>query len=501
MATGKKIFKAVATVTVFAVVTRTLSFVFKIYLSRTLGAEVVGLYQICLSTFFLFSSLGASGLPTVLSRKIAEDRAINPQSKGITQFSSALTLGVVVSLITIVVLFLMRPFLGGLFADERAVPLFYVMIPALLSTCIYSIIRSWFWGRKQFAYFSITETVEEVLRILFTALFVSGLVAGAGGAYGIALAFTISDVTVATLLIAFYISKGGRIEKPTNMGEIIRPALPVTAMRVFGSLIGTLLAIMLPARLVAAGYSIADATASFGRIAGMANPLLFAPNAIIASMTIVLVPEMSENGIKNNMSLLNRQINGGINFALVISGLFMIVFCALGTQITELLFADTESGKYLEAAACIMLVMPINMITTSSLNSIGMEKQGFISYCISTVFMLAAIYVLPQYIGLYAVVVANAVALIISVGGNMYYLRKRSNLGFDFLKTLMLVGMFAIPCIFFAKWLYALLQPGIGLFALIIAMLGSSAMYVLLSYIFGIINIESVLSYRKLKKA
>lgn len=500
MSSTKRIFKAVATVTIFAVVTRTLSFLFKIYLSRALGAEVVGLYQICLSTFFLFSSLGASGVPTVLSRKIAEDRALNSESKGYAQFSTALILGILVSLGTIIILFLLRPYLGALFSDTRAVPLFYIMLPALLSTCVYSIIRAWFWGSKEFTYFSVTETVEEVLRIVFTALFVSGLFAGASGAYGIALAFTISDLTVAVILIILYIVKGGKVEKPRKISEIAKPALPVTAMRVFGSLIATILAIMLPARLIAAGYSVADATASFGRIAGMANPLLLAPNAIIASMTIVLVPEMSESGVKNNMIMLNRQVCGGINFALVISGVFMVAFAALGRELTSFLFADIESGKYLEAASCFMLVMPINMITTSTLNSIGMEKQSFFSYCISAVFMLAAIYVLPKYMGIYSVVVANAAALVICACGNMYYLRKRANLSFGFLKTTVMVASIAVPCVFFSKWIHSLLVGPTGIFALFAALAAGAVMYALFCYIFGLINVESIMQFRKLKR-
>ena len=79
MASGK-LFRAVTVVTMFSVITRALSFLFKIYLSRTLGAEVMGLYQIALSMFFLFSALSASGLQTVLSRKTAELRKAHPEA-------------------------------------------------------------------------------------------------------------------------------------------------------------------------------------------------------------------------------------------------------------------------------------------------------------------------------------------------------------------------------------------------------------------------------------
>ena len=59
--------KSFSIVTGFAVVTRLLSFLFKIWMSRALGAEAVGVYQIAFSVLLLLFSFTA-GAPTVLSR-------------------------------------------------------------------------------------------------------------------------------------------------------------------------------------------------------------------------------------------------------------------------------------------------------------------------------------------------------------------------------------------------------------------------------------------------
>ncbi len=327
---SKKIFKAVATVTVLSVATRALSFVFKIYLSRTLGAEIMGLYQICLSIFFLFSALAAGGLSTVLSRKVAEVNTKKDNDRGITMLSTALAIGTGIALVLIALVYIFEPYLSLLFSDDRAVPLFLVMCPALLSTTVYCLIRSWFCGNKQFTAFSTTEMLEEILRILFTLLLVSGVVTGISGSYGIALAFTLSDIVVAVILIVLFFIKGGRFTKPSGYAELAKPAIPVTFMRVFGSLIITLVAVILPARLIASGYTVSEATASYGRITGMANPLLYAPNAIISSLAIVLIPEMSQNGINKNYVALNRHINTALKFTLIVCGVFMAFYCALG---------------------------------------------------------------------------------------------------------------------------------------------------------------------------
>lgn len=495
-----KIFKAVATVTIYSVITRTLSFIFKIYLSRTVGAEVVGLYQISLSLFLLISTLSASGLPTVLSRKTAELRASDGNAKALDLVTAALAVGVTIAVATTGILLLLRPYLGALLSDSRAVPLFVIMLPATVSTCIYSIIRGWFWGRKQFRYFSLTEMLEEVLRILFTLFLVSGIVSGISGAYGIALAFTLSDVTVAIILILLFFFKGGRIVKTNAIKSLVRPALPLTAMRVFGSLVGTLIALILPSRLLKSGFSVAEATAAFGRIAGMAGPLLFAPNAIISSLAIVLIPEMSENGVKKNITQLNRHINGGITFSVIVCGLFLAVYGALGKELTEFLYKDTLSGEYLEKASWILLLMPVSQITSSALNSLGMEKQSFYSFLSGTGFMVASIYFLTPVIGVYSVVVANMLMLVISSIGNLYFLKKRTGLDFGFVKALIYVSLFIFPCTYLAKNLFELTLGASSFFALFLGCFAAAALYMALISFSGLADIGGFIKLNILKR-
>lgn len=483
-----KVFKAVATVTVFSVFTRALSFIFKIYLSRTLGAEAMGLYQISLTLFYLFASLSASGIPLVLSRKTAENAALN-KKQDFSLFSSALILGICVSVATVGVLFLCKPILPKLMSDEKTLPLFLIMLPAIISTTVYCVIRSWFWGKKQFTYFSITETVEELLRILFSVIFVSGVLSGISGAYGIALAFTISDFVVAVLLLIMFFAKGGKITKPANIKEILLPAMPISAMRIFGSLVSTLVAVILPIMLISSGMSVGEATASFGRIAGMANPLLLAPNAIISSLAIVLIPEMSATGVKNEYTALNRHINSGINFAFLISGFFMVCYFALGREITVTLFNDSVSGEYLRVATFLMLPMAINQMTQSALNSTGMEMKAFINYIAGTAVMLLIIFITPRYIGIYAAAAASMGSLIVTSILNIVSLHKRTGFTPAFIKLFVMVFIYLIPCAYFTSTLYSLLS-GLKAFGLVIALAGGCLMYAVLCIVTDVVDIK-----------
>ncbi len=485
-----KIVKAVTTVTVFSVFTRLLSFIFKIFLSRYVGAEVIGLYQISLSVFYLFASLSASGIPQVLSRKIAENEAVDGGKRTDRLVSSSLFLGIIISLSTVGVLLLIRDKLEVLFSDSRAVPLFIIMCPALISTTVYSIIRSWFWGKKEFTAYSITETIEEILRIVFTALLVSGIFAGVSDEKGIAIAFLVSDLAVVIVLFTLFFLKKGRLKGISSIKEILIPSIPLTAMRVLNGLAGTLLAIVLPLRLVASGMAATEATAAFGRITGMANPLLFAPNALISSVAIVLIPEIAASGVSGDCRSLNNHVQQGIKFSLLVSGIFVAVYVALGDRLTMLLYNDYESGAYLRFAAITMLPMAINQLLASSINSVGMEKQSFVSFALSSVVSGTLIIVLPPYLGIYSVVVATLSSLLVSIITNFIVLRKRTGLTADFVKTSVLVLLFIAPSAFFAYSLDGLLKEVIGIFSVVFSAAAGALFYILLLEVCGQVNLH-----------
>ena len=64
----KSIFHSVATITFFAIITRLLGFFLRIYLSRAVGAEALGKYQIALSVLSVLLTVIASGIPLTISK-------------------------------------------------------------------------------------------------------------------------------------------------------------------------------------------------------------------------------------------------------------------------------------------------------------------------------------------------------------------------------------------------------------------------------------------------
>ncbi len=420
----KKFLRAFAVVTTLSTVTRLVSFVFKIYLSRSLGAEILGLYQITMSVMMLFAALSASGLPVTLSRLTAEGEALCGKDKMHGAFTSAMLCALMLAA-TVITFFIAFPsVLYRLFSDPRCVRLFVVMLPMLITTSVYAIVRGWFWGKKEFLIFSVSELLEELLKILIAVALLSCALFGISKLYAYAIAMLVTDILAAIGLTVCFFVKGGKLARPARGKEMIRSAAPLTVTRVFGSLLSTFLSLAIPALLVKSGMEASQATAEFGRAGGMVMPLILTPTSVIGSLGVVLIPEIASFHASGKHEALSGKIGKSLQFACVVCGMFFVLFGSMGDRIAARLYHDDLAGVYLRNCACLMLPIGINALVISMLNSLGKETQTFASHIGSSIALVAIAVWTPRVLGIYAYFVALIVFHTLSLTVNLILLAR-----------------------------------------------------------------------------
>ena len=94
----KSIFKAVAIVTIFSVITRALGFLFRIFLSRKLGAVGLGIFQLSSSILGLFLTLVSSGLPLTTAKLVSKYNTENDLVKKSKVVTTALIIAIFVAI-------------------------------------------------------------------------------------------------------------------------------------------------------------------------------------------------------------------------------------------------------------------------------------------------------------------------------------------------------------------------------------------------------------------
>ncbi len=477
-------------VTAFSVLTRLLSFLFKIWMSRSLGAETVGIYQIALSVILLLFSLTA-GAPTVLSRKVAECAGRGDTARQNALTTASLLIGGGVAVALCVVFYACSRFLGGIFADERCIPIFLIMLPALVTSSLYAPLRSWFWGRKKFIVFSATELGDEAFKIGFSLLFAGGLVASLTGAQGVALALVLSDVLSVTVLAVLFFKAGGRLSRPSGGKELLSATLPLSAVRILTSLSASLTALVIPKRLVAGGMTVEYATAQYGRVAGMALPLIMAPVTVIAALSVVLTPDIAELASKKRYDEIREKVQTSLLFAALVASAFFALYVPLGKELGSFFFGDEVAGAFVSFAAVLVFPLALNQVTTPVLNSLGMEKATFASCVAGLACTLPCIFFLPSVIGIYAVAVASGAAFAVTSLINCIALRKKLGKIGGTGKTAA-VCLFSFPLALLGFFSERLLAPLVGATGtLVILAVVLAGLFALFVAVFGIVDIKA----------
>lgn len=426
-------------VTALSCAERALGFLYRIFLSRSAGAEGLGLYQIALSVIGVLITVSASGIPITVSRLMIKQRATEKGGE-LSAVSAGITAALATCVPIVAGLFLTRNRLGFLFADDRCVNLFLIMLPGVVVTSVYAVIRGFFWGKKRFYTYAVIELAEESVMIIAGVI----LVANQADVYlktvGASVAVTVSYLfSFVTSLIAFFVL-GGRFKNPK---PLLKPlcvsATPITLMRTATSLTGFLIAVILPAALIKSGLSQAEAVSSFGVISGMTMPLLFMPSTIIGSISLVLVPELAENFYKKRYAGLQNNVEKALLYSSVIAAFIIPVFIGTGEYLCRLIYKNATAGVYLEYAAPLMLPMSVTMISNSLLNSMGMERRTLAYFGAGSVFLLLSVWLLPAKIGNGALIAGYLLSFTVTAVLNVRLLTRICCKKLEYLKKLVIL--------------------------------------------------------------
>ena len=488
----KSLFKTVATITFFAILTKVLGFFLRIYLSRMLGPEALGIYQVSISVFMVLLTIVASGLPLVVSKITARFSVKKDKISEGKLVSSSLIISVITSLILIGFVLIFRNTFSMLFTDNQCYTLLVVMLPAVLFSGIYSVFRGALWGKSNYFGFCFPELFEQIVRITICVFLISFGVGSLTPLISAGLSMTLACFFSAILAVVLYFVYGGKLKKPNNIyKEVLKSSTPITGIRVIGSLVQPIIAIIIPARLIAAGYTSSQALSLFGIAIGMTLPLLFIPIALVGSLSMALIPDISTALTQNDDAHISNRISSSLTFTLFVNFLIIPLFIGAGENIGIFFFSNEMSGVLLSSAAWMILPLSLTNITSSILNALGMELKSFLNYLAGSIFLFLGLWVLPQFMGIKALIVSMGICVTITTTLNIWMIKRKVKLKLGLAKPLILMSLFTLPTAALTFFMTNLLNGLMPLFFnLAISCSLGGVMFILLCIIFNIINIQ-----------
>ena len=458
------VYQNTAFVTALSVAERALGFLYRIALARLIGAEGVGIYQIALSHFFTFRTLGGGGLPVTLSRIVSKNNAENCMRDNPSALlaTSLLSLFVTLPLSLFFLFFAKQTLYAG---NSESASVLQILLLGLSVACVYAVVKGYFWGNKRFVAPAVLEIVEEIIGVVcgMLLLFSAPNLSPVDGAKRAAFATTLSCVL--SFIIALFVLRKEK-QRRARPREFFKPVLfsaaPITAVRVGTALLNSAVATLFPFMLMKAGMTESEALTAYGVVSGMVMPLLAMPMTIIGSLSIVLVPELSADYHGNNPLRLQKNVARALSFTFLIGAILTPFFLAFGKSFGLLAYGNALSGELLSFGCAVLLPMSVTAISTSMLNSLGLEKQSFLFSAIGAgVFMLCLVF-LPAKVGAHAYLIGMVLQFLLISSCSLALLFRKIPVpkGF-FLRALLCVALI-FPVSLFATWTLSIATRFLG---------------------------------------
>ena len=161
-----------------------------------------------------------------------------------------------------------------------------------------------------------------------------------------------------------------------GFGKLLHIALPVSSGRCLNTALRTAETVLVPQKLAAYSADPSDALSQFGRIKGMALPVLLFPATLLSAVSTLLIPEISEAAAKGRRGIVKSTSQYILKLTAVMSFLCGAVFWAAGEEIGLLLYGEKEAGFLLKALAPLVPLMYLENVSDGILK--GLDQQGFI---------------------------------------------------------------------------------------------------------------------------
>ena len=181
-------------------------------------------------------------------------------------------------------------------------------------------------------------------------------------------------------------------------GQLLRLAVPLSANRLILNLLQSVEAIYIPNRLMAYGLDNADALGVYGVLTGMSLPLILFPSAITNSISVLLLPIVSEADANGNQAAVKRAILTSIRSCLLLGFACTAMFLLFGRTAGRLLYGSELAGSFILTLSFLCPFMYIASMLNSILNGIGKTIQTFLFSVISLLLrLLFVFFAIPRF--------------------------------------------------------------------------------------------------------
>ena len=466
---SKRIVSGAALLLIGSVVAKMLGALYRIPLTNVLGAEGMGMYQLVFPVYALFMVLATAGIPTALSRTVAEKRATGESTR--KYLSVSMLALFLLGLIFATIMAVFSKFLAQKQGNADTYPGFLIIAPAIVCVCVISGFRGWFQGEMYMLPTALSNVVEQVVK-LTVGLGLSYALAKRGVVYavcGALLGVTVSEIATVLYMLLTYLVRSAKQKKENALtarvaveraeGDvanrarfritkaeakgILHVALPIAAVSVLMPLSSFFDSVIVVNMLKVFGLEKSVATAQYGIISGPVNSLINMPVVAIMSLAVAIVPSVSASRVTRDIDGVMLKSSLCVRLAYLLGIPFAFYLAVFAKNVIGALYPDLSydsaivAVNVLRITAANVVFLSTMQIYVSLLQALDKTKYAVLSLVCAIIVKIVLGAVLTRYIGINGAAIASLSLPVVSYFGTLlsYYkicgLRLEKNVGLN----------------------------------------------------------------------
>lgn len=369
------------------ITTGILGFIFTIYLSKILGPEGMGLYNLVMPIYNLFICLMTAGIVASISKITAVYSQREEHNNIVKTIRVVAVFNILWALLIGVMVFFAAPLIGKYGVnDVRTIDAIRVICPAMVCIAISNIFKGYFYGTSKITVPAIIDICEKAMRILTVSILIFFLHAKTlqGMVTLATVALCIGELQSLFCLFIYYkycINKmPASHENPESkfqlLFDVVIIAIPLCMNGFLTNILGTLSTLIVPRRLLIAGFDHIEALGMIGKYNGMAMTLITIPLIVVSTINTLLIPDLSQTLSQGNQYKASLRIRKVIKLAFLLGIATTIICNVVPDSLGMMFYGRDDLGQYIRFAS---LAAPIFFTATTMFGILnGLNRQGII---------------------------------------------------------------------------------------------------------------------------
>ncbi len=446
------------------VIAKILGILYVIPFHAVIGDEGGALYGYAYTIYSVFMSLASAGIPLAISKLVSEYQTLGYYNAKKRVFAIGKRIALILGLICFLIILICAPLLakavlGNVHGGSSIKDVTFVIRvigTAILVVPVLSIYRGYFEGHRLFSPPSISQVIEQFIRVLiiifgsFTALKVFKL--DLTSSVGIAL----FGATVGAIFSYFYLlvkriknrsvfnEKVRKVNEPIISNKIIFKkivyySIPFILIDVFKSLYNYVDMVTVVKGLVNyASYKVGDAEVVYSMLSTWSAKFNMIILSVSTGVVVSLIPNLTESVVKKDKEAINKKVNQALNILLFLTVPMTLGISFLAKPVWMLFYGKSVYGpSVLSYYIFVGLFIGLFTAMVSTLQTLKDYKAVFISLISGVVlkilltnYLLMSFYKmsLPPY---YGVITASIIGYFVSFVICLIILRFKYSISFE----------------------------------------------------------------------